>query len=225
MSDLVRVEPETEADNTYISVLSQERESLDNSFETALKTIDQLIEFYSLDPTEENNRERYVELIRNLSKDPSGLHEYSKDIYRSEKRFQTLYRKRLEELQKINQGSYEQVSKTFEALYDQNLLDSEIQSLEKNLDDLNPIELDSQEVLSLDLSQDQLLEMLKIEKTKRAKLSFLNERVYEPDIKKLEGSFEKWNERETDLKRFLTVDMEKINKQIQSVKKTESLQL
>lgn len=225
MSELIQVQNNGVSDDSYMDVLREERESLEESFEATIKIIDQLIEFYSLDPTDESNISKYQDLIRTLSKDPSVIFRHSKNIDRLEKSFQRLYRERLDELSKINLHSFKDVSANLETLYDQSLVNNEIETLERDLGDLKPIELDSDKVLTLDLSQDQLLEVLKIEKDKRARLSFLNERVHEPEIKKLEGSYDKWSEREKDLKRFLTVDLEKINKQIQNVKKTEGLDL
>lgn len=222
MSEIIQVGG---ADDRYLSILSEEREELESSFESALASIDQLIKFYSLNPEDENAQDQYIEIIRSLSIDPTKISRSTSKTFRLEKEFQKLYRERLASLKKLNLTSFDKVSSNLESLYDQNMKNSEIQSLEKSLDGINPIELESSETLTLDLSKEQLLEMLQIEKDRRAKISFLNERVYEPNIKELEASYDRWSSREKDLKKFLTVDLEKINKQIQNVKKTESLDL
>jgi len=226
MGELLQVQNNGTSDHQYMEVLGEQREQLETSFEIALSTIDEIIQFYSLNPEDEGVKEKFIEIIRKLSIDPNKISKIISKIYRLEKQFQGLYKHQLKILEELNLSSFDKISVNLEVLYDQSLKTGEIQSLEKSLDNLKPIELESSNVvLDLDLSKEQLLKLLQIEKDKRVSLTLLNDKVFEPKIKSLENDFDKWNVRDKELKSFLIDDLEAINKKVQNVKKVESLEL
>lgn len=73
------------------------------------------------------------------------------------------------------------------------------------------------------LSEADIYRILRIEKIKRAKLSFKNENVFKPEIEGLKKEFDKWVTYDNQLKRFFDRDIPEMNKRVQTIKKKENL--
>lgn len=207
-----------QSQDTTTSLLSEQDELLEMAFGTALKAIDALIELYEVDPDAVTAREDYTRLLQTLRKGQLPLATQLSKLQQLDKAFQRAYLTKLEAMASLNDKSYSQVSKNSKVLFEQRMKTVEVHSLEKTLGQLKPIEL-SDQALELSLSKEQVMKILEVEKRKRAALSFQNEQVLEPEIKKLTQEYESWGKRDMELKRYLVDDLEAMGRKVSQVKR------
>jgi hypothetical protein len=74
-----------------------------------------------------------------------------------------------------------------------------------------------------DLTEEEIHRLLRMEKIKRARISYKNEAVFKPEISKLKREFEKWVSYDDELKRFLNKDITEMYKKVQAIKKKEKV--
>jgi hypothetical protein len=208
-----------QSQDTSTSTLVEQNDLLDTLYETALSTIDSLVEFYSTDPESPEARDTYTKVIKQLRTNQLPLAEQCSQIQLLERSFHASYQKKLKEIELLNGSSFDQMSKTNKVLFEHRMKTVEVQSLEKSLGSLKPIKLQDEE-LSLEMNKEQMLKILDIERKRRGSLSFRNEKILEPEIKRLTTQYELWGKRDNELKRYLVDDLEVMNKKIQMVKKS-----
>ncbi|CCH40637.1 hypothetical protein BN7_171 [Wickerhamomyces ciferrii] len=211
--------------DTAITILSEELENLEKSFNKSLETIENLIKFYQLD-----DEQQAQDIYNTIINEPILINKLNSQIYQNEKTYQLKYREELNKIIKIHMDSFDKIQPNLELIYDQYIKNQSISELNNDIDEITPFELSqdesgSKQELSLDLNKQQLLKLIELEKFKRFKIQVINEKIYEPNIKNKEKSFEIWSNRERDLKKFFNIDLENMNKKIQLVKKTENLEI
>lgn len=208
-----------QSQDTSASLLVEQKELLETDYALALKTVDSLIEFYSVDPEGDGAREAYTRAVEQLRATQVPLAEQTAKLQQLQREFQAVYKRKLDELVALSGRSFTPIATHNKVLYEQRMKTVEVQSLEKSLGQLRRIELGGEEQLAMSLSKQQVMRLLMLERQRRGALSFKNEQLLKPEIKQLTQEYEAWGKRDNELKRYLVDDLDAMNKKISAVKR------
>ncbi|KAH3674622.1 hypothetical protein WICMUC_003168 [Wickerhamomyces mucosus] len=218
----------------HLEIISEQADHLDTLFPLFQRLIQLIQKFYGLKSLIDSNFElsNHIKTFENVY---SELEEFFNENYdklsielvelnKTDKSYQDLYLSKLRETQGLDNGSLNKISVNFEKSFDEFLKELELKKLSKNVGNLKPIVIDQDNIINLnELSKSQILDILKVEKIKRSKLNFNNEKILLPKLYSSKKDFESFKEIDSNLQKFIEQDLKSLNKKIQNFNQSHNI--
>lgn len=187
-------------ENNYLELLQEQNELLEDLFENGNRVLDTLTKFEVISEVTEDTKDEIIAILNELNSKPLDLQVKSARLYELEKSYQAIYDTKSEELQDLHKKTFELKNTNIDQIIEYEKKFDKLKAIESKIGDLKEIEgVD----INSEMKKDDIIEILEIEKRKRASLTFINNDLLQPQVSNYEKEFNKWKKHDSDLNKFL----------------------